>query len=78
MASRGMQTVETSDSKKPGGHAQYLGPSRTLIVGNTLLQGVVQSVREDRSGAQPVWIVTVSSAMQTHSQHQVQFHFLLQ
>jgi len=61
-----MQMLETTDLKEARRCriAQFSGTSRTLKVGDTSITGFVRSIREDRSGAQPTWIITV--LMQRH------------
>jgi hypothetical protein len=56
-----MQTVETSDSIEAQRcrRAQYSGqPTALNLCGSTIL-GLVRSVKEDRSGGAPRWIVTI-------------------
>ena len=56
-----MQTVETSDSNEAlrCRRAQYSGlPTALNLSGSTVL-GLVRSVKEDRSGSVPRWIVTI-------------------
>jgi hypothetical protein len=59
-----MQTLETKDSAEARRCriAQFSGASKTLKVGETSITGFVRSVREDKSGTPPTWIVKVSPA----------------
>jgi hypothetical protein len=54
-------TLETTDLKevKRCRIAQFNGTSRTLNVGETFVTGIVRSIREDKSGTRPAWIITI-------------------
>jgi hypothetical protein len=56
-----MQTLETKDPTEARRCriAQFSGASRTLKVGEASITGFVRSVREDKSGTPPTWIITV-------------------
>jgi hypothetical protein len=56
-----MPTVETSDSNvaQRCRRAQYTGLPTTLNLSGSTVLGLVQSVKEDRSGSGPRWIVTI-------------------
>jgi hypothetical protein len=56
-----VQTVEISDSNEARRfrRAQYSGFPTALNVSGSTVLGLVRSVKEDRSGSAPRWIVTI-------------------
>jgi len=56
-----MQILETTDPKEAQRCriAQFSGASRRLTVGDKSVTGIVRSIREDRSGTRPTWIVAI-------------------
>jgi hypothetical protein len=56
-----MMTLETTDLKEARRYriAQFSGRNQTLKVGETFVTGIVQSVREDKSGTRLTWIITI-------------------
>jgi len=56
-----VQTVETSDSNEAQRcrRAQYSGLTTALKLSGSTVLGLVRSVKEDRSGSAPRWIVTI-------------------
>lgn len=58
-----LQTHETTDLKEARRSriAQFSGRAATLKLGGASVTGVVRAVREDKTGENPRWIVTVLS-----------------
>ncbi len=56
-----MQTLETTDLKEARRCriAQFSGMPKTLKIGETSVTGFVRSVREEKSGDEPTWIIAV-------------------
>jgi len=56
-----MQTLETTDPREAMRCriAQYSGTSRKLTIRDASITGFVRSIREDRSGTSPTWIITI-------------------
>jgi hypothetical protein len=56
-----VQTVETLDSNEARRcrRAQYSGLPTALNLSGSAVLGLVRSVKEDRSGSAPRWIVTI-------------------
>jgi hypothetical protein len=62
-----MQKIATSDSIEAQRcrRAQYSGQPTALTLSGSKISGFVQSVKEDRSGEAPRWIVTIIPKRET-------------